>query len=87
MNLCCREEEGIELQVLSGKRISGSPPMAGSLASYSDVGAVGGTDADSIDSAEFHKQGDPLSELKPTSTIGLCYLKLLLYLFKKKHIL
>lgn len=50
--------------------MSGSPPLASSFASYSEVGAVGGTDADSIDSGEFQRQGDPLTDLKPTSTIG-----------------
>lgn len=66
-----REDEGIELQVLSGKRVSGSPILAGSVVSYSEAGAVGGTDVDSIDSGEFQRQADPLSELKPTSTIGM----------------
>lgn len=56
------------MQVLSGKRVSGSPPLAGSLASYpSEAGAAGGTDADSIDSADFQRHAD---DTKPTSTIG-----------------
>ncbi|GLV35789.1 pecanex [Carabus blaptoides fortunei] len=60
-----REEEGIELQVFSGK--SNSP---GSVASYSEAGAAGGTDGDSIDSAEYQRQTDTAAD-KPNATIDL----------------
>lgn len=59
------------MQVFSGKRNSDSPPHAGSLASYSEAGAVGGTDADSIDSGEYQRHFDPATEIKPNGTIDL----------------
>lgn len=66
-----REEEGIELQVFSGKQVSDSPPNAGSVTSYGEIGAVAGTDADSIDSGEYQQQIEQATDLKTNGTIDL----------------
>jgi hypothetical protein len=52
--LDCREEEGIELQVLSSKRSSETPPVGcSSRNSYIEPQQGAGTDADSINSSEY----------------------------------
>jgi hypothetical protein len=52
--LDCREEEGIELQVLSSKRSSETPPVGcSSRNSYIEPQHGTGTDADSINSSEY----------------------------------
>jgi hypothetical protein len=52
--LGCREEEGIELQVLSSKQSSETPPVGcSSRNSYIEPQQGTGTDADSLNSSEY----------------------------------
>lgn len=66
-----REEEGIELQVISNKPTENNSrtPAAGSFVSFTEQAALPSTDADSLESGEF-QQADVAKETKPTSTIG-----------------
>lgn len=66
-----REEEGIELQVLSNKPAADTlqPPGCSSIASYTEVGAVVSTDIDSLESGDFQRM--EVTDGKPnSSTIG-----------------
>ncbi|XP_064214797.1 pecanex-like protein 1 isoform X2 [Tribolium castaneum] len=66
-----REEEGIELQVLSNKTETNSrPAVSGSFISYAEAGALPSTDADSLESTEF-QQAEAAKDTKPSSTIDL----------------
>jgi hypothetical protein len=66
-----REEEGIELQVLSNKTSEPNPrpAVSGSFISYAEAGALPSTDADSLESTEF-QQAEVVKDAKPSSTIG-----------------
>jgi len=71
--LDCREEEGIELQVLSSKRSSETPPVGcSSRNSYIEPQQGAGTDADSINSSEYPNQGsiEDVTFKNGSSTIG-----------------
>lgn len=63
-----REEEGIELQVLSNKTSEPKPGASGSFISYAEAGALPSTDADSLESTEY--QQNETKDTKPSSTIG-----------------
>jgi hypothetical protein len=68
-----REEEGIELQVLSSKRSSETPPVGcSSRNSYIEPQQGAGTDADSINSFEYPNQDsvEDMSFKNGSSTIG-----------------
>ncbi|XP_067011369.2 pecanex-like protein 1 isoform X2 [Anabrus simplex] len=67
-----REEEGIELQVLSGKRPSETPPV-GCSSRNSYVEPQVGTDVDSINSSEYPNRGsiEDMSFKAGSSTIDL----------------
>ncbi|XP_063915633.1 pecanex-like protein 1 isoform X1 [Zophobas morio] len=66
-----REEEGIELQVLSTKHPEINPPpgIHGSFISYTE-GCLPSTDAESLASTEF-QQPENVKDTKPSSTIDL----------------
>lgn len=75
-----REEEGIELQVLSNKRVrETTEPLYNNvpLSMFGETAPIPSTDADSLDSGEYEEIEEP--EEKPTSTIGMCYLRIALY--------
>ncbi|GJQ81500.1 putative C-terminus pecanex protein [Trypoxylus dichotomus] len=66
-----REEEGIEMQILSNKQPADSSKVtyASPTASYTEIGPLVNTDLDSIESEDFHRSG--VVALKQTSTIDL----------------
>jgi hypothetical protein len=67
--LDCREEEGIELQVLSSKQSSETPPVGcSSRNSYIEPQQGAGTDADSINSSEY--PAEEVTFKNGSSTIG-----------------
>lgn len=65
-----REEEGIELQVLSNKPTTSTvEPVYGNIPlsmMFGEAAALPSTDADSVDSGEYEEIGTE----KPSSTIG-----------------
>lgn len=66
-----REEEGIEMQVLSNKQPAETNKItyASPAASYAEIGPLVNTDIDSIESEDFQRTG--IVALKQTSTIGM----------------
>jgi len=67
--LVFREEEGIELQVLSSKQSSETPPVGcSSRNSYIEPQQGAGTDADSINSSEY--PAEEVTFKNGSSTIG-----------------
>ncbi|KRT83588.1 hypothetical protein AMK59_4439 [Oryctes borbonicus] len=66
-----REEEGIEMQVLSNKQPAESSKVtyASPAVSYTEIGPFVNMDLDSIESEDFHRSG--VVALKQTSTIDL----------------
>ena len=75
-NICFREEEGIELQVMSSKRSSETPPVGcSSRNSYIEPQQGVGTDADSINSSEYPNRGsvEDITFQNGSSTIGNFY--------------
>lgn len=67
-----REEEGIELQVLSNKPAENNSRAvaAGSFVSFTENAALPSTDGDSCTESGEFQQTDVAKETKPTSTIG-----------------
>lgn len=65
-----REDEGIELQEMSSNRRSKSPAPAGSYGSFTEGGAVGGTDIDSVESIDYPRSNGENGDFKLGMSIG-----------------
>lgn len=72
-----REEEGIEMQVLSNKQQPESSKVTytSPALSFTEFGPLVNTDLDSIESEDFQRAG--VVALKQTSTIGMLIYQLL----------
>ncbi|XP_044731162.1 pecanex-like protein 1 isoform X2 [Chrysoperla carnea] len=66
-----REDEGIELQEMSSNRRSKSPAPAGSYGSFTEGGAVGGTDIDSVESIDYPRSNGENGDFKLGMSIDL----------------